>query len=422
MEIKSKQISEVATSLLQHHPKNMHVHSDEQIERLCELIKYQGWRNPIIVQKGTNLVVAGNGRLMAAKKLGIEKVPVIEQEFDSEAQLYAYMVSDNAIGKDTWATLDLAQINVDILDLGPELDISMLGLKDFVIEPAEKFEPQADEDEVPSVEHPITRRGDIWLLGNHRLKCGDSTLIDDVEKLMNGEKADMVFTDPPYSLTGGGRTGNFVNSGFMSPDKFKDKSTKNLFEVPEFSAWLPMFPVILKETSEIFVMSNVRNLKELMEEIEKTKAKIHNILIMNKNTSFPHIWYSTNSEFVLYYYYGNAIDPIKKCQSNVFDVKMPRGKEKKHASQKPVEFISDIISNHKGSLIFEPFAGSGSTLIACEKTNRKCYGMELEPKYVDVVIKRFEQYSGKKATLELTGQTYEELKAERDLTQPQKQN
>jgi hypothetical protein len=130
--------------LLQYHPKNMHVHSDEQIERLCELIKYQGWRNPIIVQKGTNLVVAGNGRLMAAKRLGIEKVPVIEQEFESEAQLYAYMVSDNAIGKDTWATLDLAQVNLEVLDFGPDFDIDMLAIKDFSIIPDTKFEMEEE--------------------------------------------------------------------------------------------------------------------------------------------------------------------------------------------------------------------------------------------------------------------------------------
>lgn len=130
MEIKSTEIKLISPDLLQHHPKNMHKHSDDQIKRLCQLIEYQGWRVPVIVQKGTNLVVAGNGRLMAARKMGIKEVPVIEQEFESEAQLYAFMVSDNAIGKDTWANLDLSAIHAELPELGP-FDIELLGFKDF---------------------------------------------------------------------------------------------------------------------------------------------------------------------------------------------------------------------------------------------------------------------------------------------------
>ena len=238
MEIKATDIIQVKVSELIPYEKNMNKHTPEQIDRLIKLIEYQGFRDALIVQKGTNIIAAGHGRWEAAKKMGLEKVPVTYQEFESEAQFYAFVVSHNAIAKDSWASLDLSAVNTEMLDLGPDFDISLLGIKDFVIEPIEKFEAQSDEDEVPEVVHPITRRGDIWLLGNHRLMCGDSTLIDDVEKLMNGEKADMVFTDPPYSLTGGGCKGNFVNSGWMSPDKFKDKSKSNLFEVPEFSAWV----------------------------------------------------------------------------------------------------------------------------------------------------------------------------------------
>ena len=199
MQIQAKDIQLVKIETLKPHPKNMHKHSKDQIDRLCKLIEYQGFRNPIIVQKGTDLIVAGHGRILAAKKLKIKEVPVIYQEFESEAQLYSYIVSDNAIGKDSWATLDLSMINTEMLDFGPDFDIDMLGIKDFVIEPIEKFEAQTDEDEVPEVIHPITRRGDIWLLGNHRLMCGDSTMINDVDKLMNSEKADMVFTSPPYN-------------------------------------------------------------------------------------------------------------------------------------------------------------------------------------------------------------------------------
>lgn len=139
MSIKANEIQIVGVNELIPHPKNMHEHSDDQIDRLIKLVEYQGFRNPLVVQKGTNLIVAGHGRLMAAKKMGLESVPVSYQEFESEEQIYAYMVSDNAIGKDTWASLDLSKINSEIENLGPELDIDLLGLKDFVIEPMEKF-------------------------------------------------------------------------------------------------------------------------------------------------------------------------------------------------------------------------------------------------------------------------------------------
>lgn len=158
MQIKSESIELVSVDALIPHPKNMHNHPPEQIERLCKLIEYQGFRTPLTVQRGTNLIVTGHGRLMAAKKLGMEKVPVTYQEFDDEAQIYAHIVADNAIGKDTWATLDLSQINLDIQDLGPELDIDMLGLKSFKVDPIDNLdlnqEPKLDEIKTTMVTCP----------------------------------------------------------------------------------------------------------------------------------------------------------------------------------------------------------------------------------------------------------------------------
>ena len=178
MEIRSQSIELVSVNQLIPHPKNMNKHSEEQIMRLCKIIEYQGWRNPLIVQKGTNLIVAGHGRLLAAKHLNMEEVPVTYQEFESEEQLYACIVSDNAIA--SWAELDLGMINMEIENLGPDLDIDVLGIKDFVIEPLEKYDSE-NEDDVPELkEDPITKRGDVWILGNHRVMCGDSTMIDDV--------------------------------------------------------------------------------------------------------------------------------------------------------------------------------------------------------------------------------------------------
>lgn len=197
-EIKSKDIQLVEIHKLVNNPKNNNQHPKEQIDRLVKLIDYQGFRNPVVVSNRTGFLVAGHGRIEAAKKLGWDKVPVMYQDFKDDAEEYAYMTSDNAIA--SWANLDLSMVNTEMLDLGPDFDIDMLGIKDFAIEPVEKFDPLTDEDAVPEVSHPITRRGDVWLLGNHRLMCGDSTMIDDVEKLMNGVYPDLIHTDPPYGM------------------------------------------------------------------------------------------------------------------------------------------------------------------------------------------------------------------------------
>lgn len=408
MEIKSKEIEMVPVSELIHHPKNMNEHSDDQINRLVKLIEYQGFRNPLVVQRGTNLVVAGNGRLMAARKIGLSYVPVTYQEFDSEAQLYAYMTSDNAIA--SWAHLDLSKVNTEMLDLGPDFDIDMLGIKDFVLEPIEKFDALTDEDAVPEVVHPITRRGDIWLLGNHRLMCGDSTMIDDVEKLMNGEKADMVFTDPPYNQSTPG--GGFLNKGRESRKKLRDSDNLNCFDPEEF---MNVWGIVKPQTSYIFCSKNL--IKNYLERIED---KNWNLLIMRKRNPIP----QKNNTFLADMEYLFCIREPGAYWKNdcpydyyrrVRDVNV-KPSEFGHPTEKQVSFIEPYfeISSKPNDLIVDFFSGSGTTLIVCEKINRRCFGMELDEKYCDVIIKRWENFTGKKSTLELTGQTYEELKQERD--------
>ena len=397
MEIKSDKIEIVSVNSLLPHPKNMHEHSDDQIDRLCKLIEYQGFRNPIIVQKGTNLIVAGHGRLMAAKKLGIKEVPVSYQEFDSEAQMYAYMVSDNAIGKDTWASLDLSKINTEMLDLGPDFDIDMLGIKDFVIEPIEKYEPQTDEDEVPEVVNPITRRGDIWLLGNHRLMCGDSTMIDDVEKLMNGEKADMVFTDPPYGYK------------YESNYQKKHEMLKNDDVILDF---MPVANNFMHSNSCIYICTSHQSVEKWLP-LVRDNFNYKNMIVWQKNN-----WsmgdlrgsFAGQHELILFASKGEC-KIIGKRDPDVW--KFDRVPPDLHPTMKPVELVEYALSKFQSGKVVDFFGGSGSTMIACEKTNRKNFTMELDEKYCDVIINRWQNYTGKKATLESTGQNYEELKQER---------
>jgi DNA modification methylase len=398
--IKAENIKLVDINHLVLNPKNNNKHPKEQIDRLIKLIEFQGFRNPVIVSNRTGFVVAGHGRIEAAKKIKMKQVPVIYQDFDSEAQEYAYMTSDNAIA--SWAELDLSMVNTEMMDLGPDFDIDMLGIKDFVIEPIEKFEPQADEDDVPEVVHAIARKGDLWILGNHRLLCGDSTMIDDVERLMGGEKADMVFTDPPYGI---------------SIVKNNKVGASNLAKTGHY------VPVAGDE--------NIDVAEESIQVIQVLKPAIQIIwggnYYANKlaNSSCWIVWDKRD---------GMAGNNFADCELAWTNMKTAtrmishrwsgmlkaseKGEKRVHPTQKPVALAEWCIKEYGENCetVLDMFGGSGFTLIAGEKLGKRTFIMELSEHYCDTMIKRWEQYTGKKAVLESTNQTYEELKAERDGT------
>lgn len=424
LEIKSKEIKFVPIEQIIPNPKNPNKHPQDQIERLSKIIDFQGFRVPLIISNRSGFLVSGHGRLECAKHLKIKELPVMYQDFESEAQEYAFVVSDNEIQK--WASTDLSMVNMEMLDLGPDFDIDLLAIKDFVIEPIEKFEPQSDEDEVPEVAHPITRRGDVWLLGNHRLMCGDSTMIDDVEKLMNGEKADMVFTDPPYNV-------NYESdhSGKIKNDKMSDKDfeqfIRDTYTAIDFAC---------ADNASIYIC-HATMVVEFDTVLREMDWAINNKIIWVKDIpTFTMAKYKWKYEPIHFCLKGSPKFYGDKTQVNVWEIKSIqsagnsdemgntwfKGGSKNltlHPTQKPYQLPLKAIENSskKGDLLFEPFSGSGSTLVASEGSGRRCFAMELDEKFADVCIKRWELFAGKKATLELTGQTYEELKAERDLTQ-----
>jgi len=406
MEIKAKEIISVDIDSLIPNPKNNNKHPKEQIERLSKLIKYQGFRNPLVVSNRSGFVLCGHGRIEAAKLAGMKKVPVMYQDFENEAQEYAYLTSDNAIA--SWAELDLSAVNTEMLDLGPDFDIEMLAIKDFVIEPIEKFEPQSDEDEIPEVVHPITRRGDIWLLGNHRLMCGDSTMIDDVEKLMNGEKADMVFTDPPYNQS--------ANGGSCFDDR---ESRKKLIESKNLNNFDPngffsILEILRPETIYAFTSKDL--IKDFIANFEQ---KNWTLLTMVKRNPIPqkNNKFLTDTEYLFCIREKGAFwrNDLRYDYYRRFQQVNVRPSRFGHPTEKQVEYCEKYfeLSSKKGALVIDLFSGSGTTLIVSEKLGRKFFGMELDEKYCDVIIKRWEQYTGKKAVLESTNQTYEELKLER---------
>lgn len=397
-DIKSKNIELVDIESIVQNPKNANKHPKEQIERLEKLIKYQGFRNPLIISNRTGFLVVGHGRLEVAKNLGMKKVPVIKQDFENEAQEYSYLISDNEIAR--WASLDNDLVYEELKHIELE-DIELLGIEDFEVPEIETLDPQTDEDEVPEIEHPITRRGDIWLLGNHRLMCGDSTMIDDVEKLMNGEKADMVFTDPPYGISYDSTKNTNSYAGKLKRNDFdiikgddRDDFFKECFQYfsycqEQFWWGANYYCQDLPKNGSFVVWS------------KKSEAQRGNGALFNSDYELA--WSRTKHRQKLFEVSWSG------C------VNKEKGESRLHPTQKPISIVEKFLNEWggKSSLIVDIFLGSGTTLLASEKNNKTCYGMELDEKYCDVIINRWQNYTGKKATLELTGQTYEELKSER---------
>lgn len=414
MEIKSKEIQIVDVDSLIPNPKNNNKHPKEQIERLAKLIKYQGFRNPLVVSNRSGFVLCGHGRIEAAKKAGLKQVPVMFQDFENEAQEYAYLTSDNAIA--SWAELDLSAVNTEMLDLGPDFDIDLLGIKDFVIEPIEKFDPQSDEDEVPEVVHPITRRGDVWLLGNHRLMCGDSTMIDDVEKLLNDQEPNTMITDPPYGVK--------YEAGWRADAKGVKKTEREIssnLQNDDRSDWYDAY--VLHKGNIAYVWHASAFTDIVMDGLRRAGFEIKAQIIWNKNVhalsrsdyQWKHepCWYAIKKG-ANHNWLGDRKQKTVWDVQNVMFEKDGGGKTS-HPTQKPVELYVTSINNHtnSGEYIYEPFGGSGTSIIAAEKTGRRSLTMELDEKYCDVIINRWQNYTGKKAVLESTNQTYEELKTER---------
>lgn len=397
---------------LKNHKDNRNKHPPEQIERLAKILEYQGWRYAIKVSKQTKSITSGHGRKLAAFDRGWKLVPVVYQDYESEEQEYADVQADNAIA--LWAELDLPGINSDIGSLGPDFDIDMLGIKNFTVDVADK-EFEADEDEVPEARpEPKVVRGEVYILGNHRLMCGDSTAITDVERLMNGEKADLTFTSPPYNANTKAGDGDIFTSK-KSKKLYADGYSDNL----ESEKYVDFARQVLENcfiSTDGFIFWNVSyNANSRFEYIQQIADRLPFLIeqICWKKTSTipfkgslmrdwePIYLFSTNKEKL-------GLDEVV---SNHWQVSNTNSQQENHKACFPVELPEKGINliKKKTGIVFEPFCGSGSTLIASEKTERKCYGMELDPIYCGVILDRWQKFTGKKAHRE-DGVAWDEIK------------
>ena len=399
--------------------RNSRTHSDAQVAKIAASIREFGFLNPIIVdgQKG---IIAGHGRVMAAQKLGLETLPVIEAGHLTDAQRRAYIIADNRLALD--AGWDNDMLKVELQDLGAaDFDLSLTGfnldeIADLLAEPTEGL---TDEDAVPDAPAvPVTVEGDVWMLGKHRLMCGDSTSIDAVGKLMAGAKADMVLTDPPYGVSFVGVKGSMYSGGkkagknsaeMIKADDLRGEDLSHLFLESISCA-----TVSAKDGAAFYIFFAINRSEETLSGLSGIGIEIRNWLIWDKGNVGFHAMgaqYKPNYEAFLYCHKSGKSPSWYGGQKEQTVWRFPVEREGLHPTMKPVSLLSQAINNSSkaGDEILDLFGGSGSTLIACEKTARDCRMMELDPKYCDVIIKRWQDFTGQQATHEASGQTYEEL-------------
>ena len=363
--------------------KNSRTHSDAQVAQIAASIKEFGWTNPILVD-GDNGIIAGHGRLMAARKLGYKEVPTIELTDLTETQKRAYIIADNRLALNAGWDNEMLTIELnDLLADGFALELLGFDPKELnaLLEP-EVVQGLTDEDAVPNVpEEPKTKLGDIYQLGNHRLMCGDSTSIDAVDKLMNGQKADMVFTDPPYNIDYQGVKDkrDKIKNDKMSDADFLDFLRQSLMGCET------MYVCCSWQYASIF--------KQAMTDIARAPKAM---IVWNKVNPAQHLDKYFKQHEIIFYYgdFGGS----KTLRGDVWEMK--RQKNTVHPTMKPVELIDmAMVDQPNKKIVYDAFGGSGSTLISCEKNHRSARIMELEPKYCDVIVKRWEDFTGKTAVL-----------------------
>lgn len=391
------QIKQVKVESLIPYARNSRTHSDAQVAQIAASIKEFGWTNPILAD-GTNGIIAGHGRLLAARKLGYTEVPVIELENMTESQKKAYVIADNQLAINAgWDTSMLTLELCDLKEAGFSLDILGFDPKelDNLLEP-EQVDGLTDEDAVPDIpEEPVTKLGDIYQLGNHRLMCGDSTSIDAVDKLMGGQKADMVFTDPPYGVS---YTGGLQNSKKGLQGNAREMIKND--DIDLYEEAVTIASIVCNGPVFMFYADTVPF--GLYRGIESVGGEVVALLIWKKKGGYGALGasYKPNHEpCVLWKKKGDRLNFIGLTTENRIWEEDKEGINKLHPTQKPVSIPKRAIGNHNADIVLDLFGGSGSTMIACEELNRKARLMELDPKYCDVIVKRWEDFTGKKAVL-----------------------
>ncbi|MGA0586640.1 site-specific DNA-methyltransferase [Dyella sp. KRB-257] len=403
-------IEQWPTAKLVPYARNARTHSDDQVAQIAASIAEFGFTNPILAGSD-GVIVAGHGRLAAAQKLGLDAVPVVVLDHLSPTQRRALVIADNRIAEN--AGWDDAMLRIEIAALqDDDFDLSLTGfdadaLAELMAGDESDGQGQTDDDAMPEMpETPVSRPGDVWLLGGHRLFCGDSTVADSYDRLLDGAPVDMVFTDPPYNV-------NYANS---AKDKMrgKDRAILNDNLGDGFYDFLlaALTPTIAHCRGGIYVAMSSSELDVLQAAFRAAGGKWSTFIIWAKNTfTLGRADYQRQYEPILYGWPEGAQRHWcgDRDQGDVWSIKKPL-KNDLHPTMKPVELVERAIRNSSrpGNVVLDPFGGSGTTLIAAEKSGRIARLIELDPKYVDVIVRRWQGWTGKQATRESDGALFDD--------------
>jgi DNA modification methylase len=392
--------------------RNPRTHSDAQVAQIAASIREFGWTNPVLVD-GENGIIAGHGRVMAARKLGLERVPVIELAHMSEAQKRAYVLADNQLALNAGWDDELLRLELaDLSQLGFDLGLIGFGAGELEQLLAGNREGLTGDNEAPPLpEHAATRSGDLWILGEHRLLCGDATMLTDVERVLSDQLADMTFTDPPYNV-------DYANS---PKDKLRGRHRPILNDDlgSGFEAFLhdACSNILSVTKGACYVCMSSSELHTLQRAFTAAGGKWSTFVIWAKHTfTLGRADYQRQYEPILYgwpaghdRYWCGARD-----QGDVWFFDKPVRNDL-HPTMKPVGLVERAIRNSSKTrdIVLDPFGGSGSTLIACEKTGRQARLVELDPKYCDVIVRRWQDWADGTATLAESGRSHGDVAAER---------
>lgn len=426
-------------------PRNPNKHPESQIRLLAKIIEAQGWRAPITVSTRSGFIVRGHGRYEAAKAVKADAAPVDFQDYATEAEEWADLIADNRIAE--FAETDeglLAELlkEIDSLDFDLELTgFTVSDLEDFLSD-TEETEGLSDPDAIPDTPAvPVSAPGDLWILGNHRLLCGDATKPEDVARLMDGGKAHMIFTDPPYNVDYEGKAGRIQNDKLSDGDfaRFISASFKNMYR------WLT-------DGGAIYVCYSDSEAINFRQAMKDAGFKLSTCLIWRKNQfvlgrsdyhlqhepilygwkpTASHRWFGGRKRSTIHEFFDG--ENLSKTGENEYQLRLGDSfllltgenlhveellgsvlseekplKNDLHPTMKPVSLIMRLLKNssRKGEIVQDLFGGSGSTLIACEKTARVARLLELDPRFCDVILRRWEDFTGRDAVLQESNQTF----------------
>jgi len=401
---KDGQTSKPQPKLEQIHPadlipyaRNAKKHDPEQVAKIAGSIREFGFNNPVLIDQ-SNGIIAGHGRVMAAIKLSLESVPVIRLSHLTETQRRAYILADNKLAE-LGGGWDEEMLKVELEAIKEsDLDHLLTGFSDKEMDQllAETNELNGDPDEVPEPPaDPITKPGDLWLLGDHRLLCGDSTKAEDVGRLMAGAKADMLLSDPPYGVSYVGKTKDALK---VENDELDEEALTKLvcdaFDNAEANCRAGAYWYATVPAGPLHI---------LFADDWKRRGILRQIMVWAKDSMvLGHSEYHYQHEPILFGWVpGERHKNSDRTRTTLWQYDRPKA-NREHPTMKPVALWAQAVQDgsRNGEIVYDPFLGSGTTLIAAEQLGRKCYGMEISPAYCDVIVKRWETLTGKKATRE----------------------